>query len=512
VNTVKFDLNAGEIASYEWGSLLARFSPFAQVNGQSFVKNLHLFSRGIAVWTTNPELRETASFLHETVHYLQDLLTGIGCWDYLVRREYLPQLFTQSRLLSWIPDLALPYITRDSRVEQASQGQFVQEQKEKATQLLSEMIDQCLFIPETKLSPGKRLNLLNKVSAECICSGGQALQSGDESSFLVEAMLEGEAAITVYSQIRSAGMNEEQHEIATQNDSILNPVRMPSVYSKTLMNILGVVRHIFGSDATADHPAAVLEISFKLLLFLTDLSTAHPSPRLLARISASASDYDPGLKLARLLIAFQNLPERQLEDFLDNLMRHQFMSAEKILLSQSDYRYLRVNEVYEDWRVLFSDLASTEDDRVLALRRDACTIRVEKPNDCVIKGLPFIVEHRIPLFFLTEATPESGIESIVPEQYLLPDERDLILMNLVRENRDLKLLQYFYETGIFVCPLVEANVCAVSTDICRSGITRNHLFPASRQCTVYRSLQQGGWFMFEDPDKYLDSLEKSNNP
>src|SRR6476659_8349610 len=87
------ELHAGQIANYRWSSHLARFGRLAILESKSFAKILAAFSAGFAPWTDDVEFRSIVAMIHEIAHYLQDVTTGIGNWDFLARSETMGLVF-----------------------------------------------------------------------------------------------------------------------------------------------------------------------------------------------------------------------------------------------------------------------------------------------------------------------------------------------------------------------------------------------------------------------------------
>jgi hypothetical protein len=76
-----------------------------------------------------------------------------------------------------------------------------------------------------------------------------------------------------------------------------------------------------------------------------------------------------------------------------------------------------------------------------------------------------------------------------------PTEGTILFADLMKNHRDIALIDFFFETGRFICPLVEGRICKVSIPACSSGITGLDQYPLSPDCTVRHSLQMNGWFM-----------------
>jgi hypothetical protein len=62
-------------------------------------------------------------------------------------------------------------------------------------------------------------------------------------------------------------------------------------------------------------------------------------------------------------------------------------------------------------------------------------------------------------------------------------------------NRDLALIDYYFDTGQFICPFAEANVCDAALAACRAGLTKPNQFPQTSDCLVRHSLETAGFKM-----------------
>src|SRR5262249_35195111 len=107
----RFILPNGAIALYIWGSHVTRFSALAPADTRTMPESLAGLTQELAHWSSNVDFRRKIAFHHEVVHYLQDLLTGVGYWDFLVRRNYAKKILGVARFASWLPGQSLPLKT-----------------------------------------------------------------------------------------------------------------------------------------------------------------------------------------------------------------------------------------------------------------------------------------------------------------------------------------------------------------------------------------------------------------
>ncbi len=500
--TLEFLLPNGDVADYWWGSIVTKFTLSAKVNRRTLVNTfVHSYSLGIAGWKTNAEFREFIAFNHEMVHYFQDLLTGIGHWDYLVRREYQPKLLTLARDLSWEQiesflvgeEWNYPYCT------------------DKVISLKKRLEDDLIYLPSSKYPPSRRAALAKAISS----IPGMQIMSDEkpvEQAFLIENILEAEAvaitALQMFNILPSA--NNLQSEIAILHKSLFVPYYMSDQYATTIWFVLGSIKATFGINSDeVEKNIVITQMCFHVLTFLVDLACAHPSPYLLIRENLSKLDYEPGLKLARLLRVFLYLDVKETEKILELVLKDKdFLQAETMLLSKCKYPYLSSAQIYSDWCNVFTNMMEQDDNRILKLRYKACKYRVSQPNTFVYKDFGISIDAKIPLFFLTPFGLESnGFDW----DYLDYDEWTMLTADIMRNRKELSLVNFFFGTGRFVCPLAETQSCDAATPNCFSGITATSQFPRAPNCLVRDGLEQASW-LFPDSVVQKDNGQENNLP
>jgi hypothetical protein len=467
-----FRLPNGAVADYHWGSLIPRFSSRAPVDTRTLVNILSAATHGLGSWSTNAEFREVIAFEHEIVHYFQDMLTGVGHWDFLKRREYHRGLLGLARQLSYLDEGLLPY------------------KIDAAVALKQELLNEIIFVPNAKLSENRR----NEIVREFTALPHQVLNEEKriEELLFVENIFEAEAVATVALRILNLSMNEVQGEIALQQKDLFVPSYMDEQYNLTLSLIFRSMDNVFGGDWNEEQKRGYLIIQYKVACFFIDLACAHPSPQLAARGLLSKYDYEPGIKMARLLNVFLHLSDKNRKQFFASLLRDEdFIGAEKIILQDSDYGYQASEQIYADWVDLFSKILTVDDNYIIKLRKRACQMRISSFN-VGKKSLDSVIKYQLPMFFYNQ----SGINSYrTSMEDLDPTEGTILFADLMKNHRDIALIDFFFETGRFICPLAEGRICKVSIPACSSGITSLDQYPLSPDCTVRHSLQMNGWFM-----------------
>ena len=108
--SLSIHLHAGDWADYEWGTLVPTFRSTARVHEKTLLDTLQSLYYHVGPWKTELEFRRTIAFMHEFVHFGQDLFTGVGCWDYLVQQKYLPKVLGDAYFLSRVRVNKVPFV------------------------------------------------------------------------------------------------------------------------------------------------------------------------------------------------------------------------------------------------------------------------------------------------------------------------------------------------------------------------------------------------------------------
>src|SRR4051794_40897000 len=86
-------------ANYKWSSSLTWFSALTNPDKRTAIDILAHMSANTAPWKTDLDFRTAISFSHELVHYYQDMLTGVGHWDFITHRNMFPTAFKWAKQL-----------------------------------------------------------------------------------------------------------------------------------------------------------------------------------------------------------------------------------------------------------------------------------------------------------------------------------------------------------------------------------------------------------------------------
>lgn len=448
---------------------MPRFGLAVSLHKRSLPEFLASVSTEIGRWQNEAAFRTYVAFQHEVVHYLQDITTGVGHWDFLVMREWIPRILGEAKVGG-----------KHSR-SSGSQGKKCQFGNEK--QILKEL----LYLPTRKLPRERRSALLKNLNIGATAQ----IRPGGERPYCIESVLEAEAATTVYLSWRevkkSTGIG---WEIATQHKELYDPWVMPDIY-KTLYLDLAQVTMSHLKDRFQKEPhlfEGALLMHNLLLMMLVELACAYPPPKMFEDGQLSRADYEPGLRFARLARAFHKLPD-EAEPFLEIFFSSDINRLEELLSPYMEFKYISYKTVYEEWAALFTQMAQEDDDRVLQLRKNAAIAKVAKPARMIKKTLASFIDHglRLPL-----CTGKGYIGYAFTFEDLNPDEDKIFFVDLQRHNRNAALADYFLTGERFVCPLAENQVCEIATDHCREGMKNFRPLPQDSRCSIRVSLTDSG--------------------
>jgi hypothetical protein len=462
--SLSIHLHAGDWADYEWGTLVPTFRSSARVHKKTLLDTLQSLYYRVGPWRTELEFRRTIAFMHEFVHFAQDLFTGIGCWDYLVQQKYLPRVLGDAR-------------SRSS--EQPNRVPFAR------TEDVENYYEEIVYVPTKKLSARRRQKLLDAIGR---LPDFQLRNVDDLLPCFAENLLESEAAVTVLYQYFNLEqmVSEDGEQIAKQNRALYFPGYMPEQYWSQFSFFLEALDLDLEN---ARHNEDMFASYCWMFILVCDLACAHPSPRLLQAKGQDRIEYEPGIKFIRLVRAMNRLSEVEGKDFAAASQRKDLPAMEKILLDQCDYPYLTGQEVYEDWADLFAEMAKQDDDRVLAMRASCCRQRVNEPMYFIGKYAARSVEQNIPVYVLTPP----GFVFFGINKFLFPEEQDALFVDLLKRSRDFALTSFFFGDGKYRCPLAESKQCDAATVTCLDGISRGQQFPPAGDCIVRHGLEACGF-------------------
>jgi hypothetical protein len=465
---IGFDLQHPALASYRWGSLYTHFSWFATPTKELINQVIRMLATNTAPWKNAIELRATISFLHEIIHYLQDVSTGIGHWDFLVRQEYLPQILAVSRTRSWTPSEA-PYGMQEAAL------------------LASEMNENLIFVPFKYISEKRQRKLISHISALKYLSD---IPCDREIDFSVEAMLEAEAAWGAVNKVFGLLMDDSQAAVLTNETGLFDLRSMGREYSAAYEYIEDLLS--LTNTKTPVSRREALNVHTTLLSMLVDIACAHPSPALQRKCGVSLWDLSPPVRFVRMMHAFHTISEVDGRDFTKALTDIDYSKAEEVLLRKCKVKYPNSQEVYSDWKDQLRPFEA--EDSTASIRITSCDRRLELPDRAGQKSLESLVLGKargLPIYCHTSA----GVLRAYFGWRNFPggDEDEILQADMYRTDRDMRLAQLVIDGEAFSCPLSETNRCDVAQTRCRDGMSDLNLLPSLKECLIRDALTSAGW-------------------
>lgn len=484
-----YELHALDMGVYRWGSLLPEFKPLGPVKAQDLPRNLAGLIERVGNWETPAGFRGWASFSHELTHYLQDLTTGVGHWDHMIRNQTRRGLFIEAQRLCR-PETEFPVsaMARSKALSDPSSVTALADALEAHARLRDQLI-----VAVGDAAPPTRQHALEERAAPLLQPDGRV------DAFRIEALLEGEAMSVVIRQVlRTREATALQWEILNENAGIWHPGEMLPEYGGLWFETVAVMQHLYGEDpaSMSDRERdAFYELVGAFLGLLVDIACAHPSPALIEEIGADRREYEPGLRYLRLLTSiaavFAADGEQEVGELVPAVVAHDLERAEALLLEHCGYPYLTSRAVYEDWLPrLEAGAGATMTRWTELLRAECCRTRLDEPGAWVEKAPFALIEHKVPLLLIG---PE-GISSMAQRwEHLEPEAAKAIYGDLTRHDIELESSDFFYETGRFSCTLGRARTCEVATDECRKGLRRPSAFPNEQECRVREWLEENAF-------------------
>jgi hypothetical protein len=460
--TFEFRLDASSVASYLWGSSLSRY-PLAAVDRHTLVEVLAHESGGHQGWTTPALFRERTSFIHEMVHYLQDISTGIGHWDHLARRTEWPKIFAGARTIRQLSlksggGLAWAVAAAADR---------------DPLQLADRLVDGLRYVPSFSLPTARTARLAEKLAQHVRHDGDPDVLA----AFMPESLLEAEAMAVVAWTVASARLTDDEQEVVSDERDLWHPSHLGERYTRTWDFFLPLFLEEMGPDAEerwAEDPRIWLGMALRLLTFLIDLACAHPSPRLLG--DEDLHEHEPGLKFARLCAALRALPGDRTLAVYEALAEQDYRTAEANLASMLAYPYPASHDVYADWADVLAPHAYPEADTLSAVRCRTAEARVADPRFGVHKRVSTFIHQDIPIHVLSR----DGLETLGQQTWVYDEGvRQQVFFDLVAQIRDQRLVDFFVAGRPYVCPLArEMRACQVATGRCATGLSAAREYPA----------------------------------
>lgn len=465
-------------ANYKWNTFVTKFSQLAPADKKTVLNIGSSLSVDTASWNSVLEFRTLISYSHELVHYYQDILTGVGHSDFLKYKKLLPTSFMWAKQMLSISSSLI--LNDDSEVYKTDP--YFKVCYDEFLKLYNQTKDEFVFaksyLRDKNLRKIEIENYLNHVFE------GKVIINESEG-LLVESLFENEAVATVYLTLMNLKQNENQAKIRMDNDFLIRPDKMPSLYNESISILISFVNDSLKDKADFD---TIFKVALTILIFLIDIASSYPTPDILTNSKLEKIEFEPGVKFVRLLNSFNKMSKSDADEFSEAFKNNNSDRAETVLLNICDIDYPSSKSIYAEWQSLFEAMLEENDDILIQLRVNACRNRVQSNSSSFrLKNVTQLFLHNtdIPVGFLTSS---EGITVHTMNQQNIGDFRFNLITDIIKWNRDLRLFDMLYISGEFHCPFAETNTCSVAKSSC-SRIQLLENIPKDSQCFMNKSIQ-----------------------
>lgn len=466
-----FESFSQNLASYRWGSLIVRPSRLQPADQESLRMILGGLSAGVAPWRSAREFRLTAALLHESVHLLQDLTTGIGHFDHIVRYNTNNAILKRCAVLNGNATL---FPSSDPELRE----------------LKDKYLNSVRYV-RTSAIPAQRTSAIRSYLRTTV----ELPENAVLDSFLVESIVEAEAAVATYLILAfELQMSDEQRKIAGADEhlGLFDIWKMPTIY-RDLFGMFASNVVIVDASRKSEEIGFQLQFAGRVFLQLIDWALAHPSSRLVSAPYPLES-FEPGVRFIQLSRAVHALDETEFREFFAALglvpdVDLDLAKAEAILERHVEGPYLNSQIIYTDWELLLEALLNqvgVENEMMMA-RLHATRLRLADRSEFHMKSPLHAASWGLPFHFLTPAGV-AGFKAIVD-----PVRVKNFWLDWLNDNSDMAWADCFVKTGAFQCPYAHFQTCDVATERCRTGIRSFNELPADPGCQQRRSLKHFGF-------------------
>jgi len=351
-----------QLASYEWGSgEIALSGDAASRTNDFYISNLASYAHGIIPDQSKRDLRCMLALQHECSHYWQDFFTGVGHWDHALRIRIMAGAFARAGR------------SFDHQLRPALSSQNMYHALDSGTLLLG--------TPENE-----EINIISTAIIDDL-----EISKQDASNlarlFTTRRLLELDAVLSVFFDIKTAKSSDKTFKILNRLDSMWHIGAMPNVYKETIVLCLNeFVRH-HGGDKS------FVEVALMLTSFMVKLSLAYPDPSHFRDREDDRTSYLPGVKFARLMRAYSHVDSLSRADTAPNAIKE----LEKALLEEVSYAYPTHDEIYSSWIEYWKNISIDPYPALSRLRLNCAEATLESGAIPRSAGPLFFVNHDLPL-------------------------------------------------------------------------------------------------------------------
>ncbi|WP_157436500.1 hypothetical protein [Actinospica robiniae] len=464
--TADFDLALSTVAHYRWGSLAVSFDR-TRIRNRALVDAAGREQDLDYTVENTTEAAEVVAFLHELVHYAQDLTTGVGHWDDQLRRRWLPECLVNLRGPGSHPRPALPFAEDYDDDEQLTGDVSY-------TRTIHEAFigDQQIFRRDKSFPAARAQAIADMVNRDL----GTDHTPDQTLSLRPEALFEGEAAATVQSLMLKGKIDTSRRGALDDVANLWDFYRQPESYQASFRLFLSAF------DALPEDPEWRAETAFDWFTTLIDLACAYPDPDWLARHPrVERTHFEPGVKFLRLTRAITG-NARAIERVVDDAE-----AVERILLDAMPFRYPTARKVYAGWADWFDRKIRTESvgEPVLTVRRDSARRRADGNPILPTKTPMRMITAQLPLMMFDRQGPHQTWHG---EMLADSERQSAVLADSLYDSTLAELVGAMVETGRFRCPLGLTGFCRSAQDRCRK-ITDLRQLPPLPGCHVRGMLE-----------------------
>ncbi|HEY3703750.1 MAG TPA: hypothetical protein VGL22_01740 [Terracidiphilus sp.] len=379
------------------------------------------FTKSTGVWENEAQFRSLVALLHESVHYQQDICTGVGHWDHLARARYRKDALTAFREFSFF-------------------GESGMKSEQQARQRL---------VSDSIFNSYPLRDLQARATLDAALGNLPAYEKEFNQVFTIPRLFELEAVIATWSSLAQLKTSETGAQIADAFSYLYSPSQMPPDYLETYQYFNHAFLLIFGltEESSRDEIGRVLDAFYLNMPLLLDIAFAYPPPTYFEQHPDTRADFEPGVRLVRICRELQIAPltskaeEVSVLDWLDESTRH-----------TPQYDYPAVAETYQAWADYFAPMVDA--DPIAAWRREVCNDRIADPTGYAFKRLQNFILHDLPLFI---DLPGQKDVMYLTDRLLREGGSDLF-WEMVALEKDFGLIDLFLSGGAtpFSCPLAEA--------------------------------------------------------
>lgn len=449
----RLDLKVDVVGRYRWGSLVCDF-PLAPATARTAVQAVADWASQTLHFETAAEGRAVLSLMHELVHYLQDLTTGVGHWDYVARHHALP------KLRSHVPHSG-------SNVRQVLKTG-------PAANTFARLRSDLLFV-DAEAAAAREALMVATLKAELGDGAGTPLLS-------LPSILETEAMACVLIEVLGRSLTPDSDALLSELGSLWNPAKMEATYQ----DLFAMAFQASGLSEAHGPGGDRLRATAYLIALTTDLALAHPPSRYLHHHSLDPRQFEPGVRFSRIWRALPSLSKGAAATFLAAWQALDLEICERMLLDHVTFPYPTCRATYQAWTEELESLTpGAAEDQVVAVRLAAAKTRATQYPILALKGAPQLVDFQCP--FIVRADGETHYvwqgTLAVDKPAQLSYIEDVELWE--RMNR---VIEHYYAGRPFVCGLANGKRCDAAQTACRTGWTALSALPPHAGCLVRRQL------------------------